>query len=952
FIKSAGTGETIVNGGITFENLGTVEAQTGTIRFDGKSNHTDAAVTAAPGAAVRFHAGTHTVVGTLSGDPGGAVFIDGGALQADAGGGTLALGGTGFDWRGGTIDGGATLTNAGTMTLSTGSSKVLDLATTLVNTGTMTWTGGTLFIENISTVDNQGLFEAQSNNAISPFGDGPNTFNNDGGSFIKTAGTGNTTLSLTFNNLAGGIVSAESGTIDFNGTFFNAGGGLVQGNTTVDFAGAGVANEGAFGPGTSPGILTHVGNYDMSAATTALNIELGGLTPGDHDQLVVTSGSATLGGALNVSLFGGYTPNDGDTFVILTATGGVSGTFTNTNANDRIYVGDGLAFTVLYNANDVTLQADLLEADYAVTKTVDQATVGVGTDVTFTLTITNNGPDDLSEFGVDAGIEVTDLLPAGLAFVSATPSEGAYDDVTGLWSVGALANGASATLEITTTVNTTGTVTNTAALTASSIPDTNGANDSVDAAVESQAADLAVTKVVDNAAVDVGTDVTFTVTLTNNGPNDVTGAAVTDLLPAGLAFVSATPSQGAYDDVTGLWSVGALANGASATLEITTTVNTTGTVTNTAAVTASDLPDADDANDGDSADVTGSAATADLAVTKTVDNASAGVGENVVFTVTLTNNGPADATGVAVTDLLPAGLAFVSATPSQGAYDDVTGLWSVGALANGASATLEITATVTVTETVTNTAAVTASDLPDPNQDNDSDSAVVDKCANVDPGDLPFWDGTITSNGDGTGSIPLEAPLGLKGIELVDFNNLVLDDVQDGGGTSLVGADQFECTAINSDGCLTFAWTGADADAPVSVSLVIRAPAVAGSSFFLHITDCCDHTLRVDPQFSLYETSIDETPQTFALEQNYPNPFNPQTRIVFALPEASSVRLTVYDVLGREVVTLAAGRREAGRYAVTWNGRNAAGSAVPSGVYLYRIEAGSFVETRQMTLLK
>ncbi|WP_456427099.1 hypothetical protein, partial [Rhodocaloribacter sp.] len=148
FRKSAGTGDTVISSGITFVNDGTVEAQTGTVRFDGTTTHTDAVLAAALGAAVRFNSGTHTVVGTLSGNPDGAVFMDSGAsLQADAMGGTLAFGGTGFDWQGGTIKGGTTLTNAGSMTLSTGSNKVLNPAT-LVNTGTMTWTGGTFFIEN------------------------------------------------------------------------------------------------------------------------------------------------------------------------------------------------------------------------------------------------------------------------------------------------------------------------------------------------------------------------------------------------------------------------------------------------------------------------------------------------------------------------------------------------------------------------------------------------------------------------------------------------------------------------------------------------------------------------------------------------------------------------------------------------------------------------------------
>ena len=161
---------------------------------------------------------------------------------------------------------------------------------------------------------------------------------------------------------------------------------------------------------------------------------------------------------------------------------------------------------------------------------------------------------------------------------------------------------------------------------------------------------------------------TFTITLTNAGPDTATGVQVTDLLPAGLTFVSATPSQGTYNPATGVWTVGT--------------------------VTTAAHPDAD--ADGDrrvapsrrptprpSATPTSSTPTPattaprppkppskrDLALTKTVNDPTPNVGDSVTFTVTFTNNGPDTATGVQVTDLLPAGLTFVSATPSQGTYD-------------------------------------------------------------------------------------------------------------------------------------------------------------------------------------------------------------------------------------------------------------------------------------------
>jgi protein-arginine kinase activator protein McsA len=93
-------------------------------------------------------------------------------------------------------------------------------------------------------------------------------------------------------------------------------------------------------------------------------------------------------------------------------------------------------------------------------------------------------------------------------------------------------------------------------------------------------------------------------------------------------------------------------------------------------------------------------------------------------------------------------------------------------------------------------------------------------------------------------------------------------------------------------------------------------------------------------------------PSAFYLGQNYPNPFNPSTTITFGLPQASEVRIVVYDILGKAVATLTSGRFNAGSYTVTWNGRDAAGNAVASGTYMYRMETDYFIAVKRMALVK
>ncbi|RMG61263.1 MAG: T9SS C-terminal target domain-containing protein [Calditrichaeota bacterium] len=93
-------------------------------------------------------------------------------------------------------------------------------------------------------------------------------------------------------------------------------------------------------------------------------------------------------------------------------------------------------------------------------------------------------------------------------------------------------------------------------------------------------------------------------------------------------------------------------------------------------------------------------------------------------------------------------------------------------------------------------------------------------------------------------------------------------------------------------------------------------------------------------------------PRRFRLDPNYPNPFNPETRIRFALPHSERVRLTVYNIRGQRVKTLLEAVLPAGEHQVRWNGTDQSGRPVGSGIYLLRMEAGGFVQTRKMVLLK
>ncbi|MFQ5420862.1 MAG: FlgD immunoglobulin-like domain containing protein, partial [Anaerolineae bacterium] len=103
-------------------------------------------------------------------------------------------------------------------------------------------------------------------------------------------------------------------------------------------------------------------------------------------------------------------------------------------------------------------------------------------------------------------------------------------------------------------------------------------------------------------------------------------------------------------------------------------------------------------------------------------------------------------------------------------------------------------------------------------------------------------------------------------------------------------------------------------------------------------------------------TSVDEKdgglPTQFGLRQNYPNPFNPSTTIAYSLPQAGEVKITIFDLLGREVRNLVQEHKPAGRYSALWDGRDNAGLLLSSGTYFYRLKAGEAAQTRRMLFLK
>jgi uncharacterized repeat protein (TIGR01451 family) len=248
------------------------------------------------------------------------------------------------------------------------------------------------------------------------------------------------------------------------------------------------------------------------------------------------------------------------------------------------------------------------------------------------------------------------------------------------------------------------------------------------------AADMAVTAS-GPSTVTAGTNATYTITITNTGPNAAQGVVLTDSLPAGSTFVSITQTSGT-DSFSFAQSGGSVTETATASIASgnSDTFNVivfapfslnNGAAFNDAASVAASNPDPNSANN--SATVTGSIVNtntnADLAVTVS-GPASASEGNTVTYNITVTNSGPSSASGVTLSDTLPSNLTYKSATASQGTFNVSGGVvtFSAGSMVSGGTFTASVTALVTEDGSTSDTATVSSSN-PDPNATNNNASA-------------------------------------------------------------------------------------------------------------------------------------------------------------------------------------------------------------------------------------
>ncbi|MBK8741020.1 MAG: DUF11 domain-containing protein [Betaproteobacteria bacterium] len=341
-----------------------------------------------------------------------------------------------------------------------------------------------------------------------------------------------------------------------------------------------------------------------------------------------------------------------------------------------------------------------------------------------------------------------------------------------------------------------------------------------------QRADLALTKSVTPPNPSLGQNVTFTIVVTNNGPNAATGVVVSDSLPAGLTYVS-DDAAGAYDTGTGLWTIpGSIANGAAVTLNIVATVDSTDQVCNLAQIALATPLDPIAANNQSTVCVM-APRSADIVLGMTVSSPTVLVGGTVTYIITATNNGSDPAYAIAIQEAFPAFplLNPTSFTASQGAYNPATGLWNLGSLPTGTSATLSIDVTAPNTAGALTNQGSASAGTSDPNNANNAASATT----------IVLSPAVISATKTVAGSFNVG---GAVTYTIVLSNSAAFDQQNNTGpeltdvlpaGLTLVSASATSGTAVATIGTNTVTWDGV-VPALGSVTVTIQATVNAGTN--------------------------------------------------------------------------------------------------------------------------
>jgi uncharacterized repeat protein (TIGR01451 family) len=432
----------------------------------------------------------------------------------------------------------------------------------------------------------------------------------------------------------------------------------------------GVASVNAGGSTTYTIVASNNGPSAVTGATVA-DTAPAFLTFGSWTCVASAGSSCPATGSGNISASVNLLVGGTATFTVpATVAGGASGTISNTAT---ISVPAGVVDLVPGNNSATDSDTVTPVADLAITKTDGVTSVNAGGSTVYTIVASNGGPSSVT------GATVTDAAPAGLTFGSWTcaASAGSSCPASGSGNISASINllaGGTATFTLNATVagNATGTLSNTATVAVPiGVTDPNSTNNSAtDSDTVTLVADLSITKDDGKASVVPGTSNTYTIVVTNSGPSAVTGATVSDILPAALTNVTytAVASGGATGfTASGSGNINDTVNmpaSSTITYTVVTTVsaNATGSVSNTATVTApSGVTDNNPANNS-ATDTDTLTPQADLSITKTDGVTSVNAGGNTTYTIVVTNNGPSSANGAIFTDPAVSNLNVTSVT--------------------------------------------------------------------------------------------------------------------------------------------------------------------------------------------------------------------------------------------------------------------------------------------------